>query len=52
VKGIWVNGKVVKPETEFSVNARPGMNTIVLQLEDVTPTDVTLRSDEVAFGLN
>ncbi|MGH7943617.1 MAG: PVC-type heme-binding CxxCH protein [Opitutaceae bacterium] len=51
VKGIWVNGKVVKPATRFSIKPEPGMNTIVLQLEDVNLTDVTLRSGDVVFGL-
>ena len=52
VKGIWLNGKVVKPAAQFTAQAKPGMNTIVLQLEDVNPTSVTLRSGDVAFELN
>jgi hypothetical protein len=52
VKGVWVNGQVVKPSTEFTVETKPGMNTIVLQLEDVTPGDITLLSGDVAFRLD
>jgi putative heme-binding domain-containing protein len=51
VKGIWVNGKVVKPAREFGAEVRSGNNTIVLQLEDVNPTSVTLRSPDVVFDL-
>ena len=49
VKGIWVNGKVVKPASTFSITPKQGLNTIVLQLEDVNPTDVMLRSTDVSF---
>jgi putative heme-binding domain-containing protein len=51
-KGIWVNGKVVTPAREFTVETKPGTNVIVVQLNDVTPADVKLSSDEVVFGLN
>ena len=49
---MWVNGKPVKPATAFTVQARPGVNSIVLQLDDVNPADVTVRSNDVAFALN
>jgi hypothetical protein len=52
VKGVWVNGKVVKPAPEFTIDAKPGVNTIVLQLEDVKPTDISLRSGGAAFVMN
>jgi hypothetical protein len=51
-KGIWVNGNVVKPGAEFTVETKPGTNVIVLQLDDVKPADVKLTSGDVAFVLN
>ena len=52
VQGIWVNGKVVKPAPEFTVETRNGTNVIVLQLDDVKPADVKLSSADVTFVLN
>ena len=51
VKAIFVNGKVIRPAAEFSAQVKPGVNAIVLQLEDVKPRDVTLKSNDVVFGL-
>lgn len=51
-KGIWINGARAKPAGEFSADAKPGANVIVIQLNDVTPGDVRLSSGDVAFGLN
>jgi putative heme-binding domain-containing protein len=51
-KGVWVNGTLVKPAPQFTVPVKPGVNTIVLQLDDVKPADVKLSSDDVAFLVN
>jgi putative heme-binding domain-containing protein len=51
-KGLWVNGARVKPDAQFSVPVKAGVNTIVLQLDDVQPVDVKLSSGDVAFVLN
>jgi putative heme-binding domain-containing protein len=51
-KGIWVNGKVVKPAPEFTLETKTGTNVIVLQLDDVKPADVKLSSAGVVFLLN
>jgi putative heme-binding domain-containing protein len=51
VKAIFVNGKVVRAATDFRTEVNPGVITIVLHLEVVTPTDVTLKSNDVVFGL-
>ncbi|HUR59658.1 MAG TPA: PVC-type heme-binding CxxCH protein [Opitutaceae bacterium] len=45
----WVNGTLVVPAAQFTVQAKPGVNTIVIQLDDVTPTDVKLSSGDVTF---
>ncbi len=50
-KGAWVNGARVKPGASFTVQAKPGANVLVLQLDDVKPAAITLRSDDVAFSL-
>ena len=47
-----VNGKVVKPAPEFTVETKAGANVVVLQLDDVKPADVKLSSADVVFGLN
>jgi putative heme-binding domain-containing protein len=52
VKGIWVNGTLVKPAAQFSTAVKPGLNSIVVQLDDVKPADVKLSSAEVTFVLN
>ncbi|MSU50791.1 MAG: c-type cytochrome [Opitutus sp.] len=51
--GAWVNGKHVKSGKQFTADAKPGVNTVVLQLQlnDVTPGSVRLASDEVTFLL-
>ncbi len=51
VKRVWVNGQLVKTAAQFSVPAKPGGNTLVLQLNDVKPDTVTVRSGDVAFSL-
>jgi putative heme-binding domain-containing protein len=51
VKGIWVNGVLVNAKSGEPVRARVkrGVNTVVLQLNDVAPSDVSLRSADVTF---
>lgn len=49
VKGIWVNGNVVRPAAEFSAEIKPGVNSIVLQLEDLQPETIKLSSGDVSF---
>ena len=49
---LWVNGALVAPAPEFSVPARPGVNTLVVQLDDVEPTDMRLGSTDVTFLTN
>ncbi len=51
VKRAWLNGQLVKTAAQFSAQTKPGVNTLVLQLNDVKPDSVTLRSGEVAFAL-
>jgi putative heme-binding domain-containing protein len=52
VKAAWVNGRVVKPGSQFTADAKSGTNTVVLQLDDEKPADVKLSATDVAFGLN
>jgi putative heme-binding domain-containing protein len=49
VKGIWLNGATVKPGAQFRAAVKPGINTLVLQLDDVTPADTKLTSADVSF---
>jgi hypothetical protein len=49
VKGIWLNNTTVKPGGQIRVTVKPGVNTLVLQLDDVTPTDTKLTSPDVSF---
>ena len=51
VKRAWLNGQLVKTGAQFSVQAKAGGNTLVLQLNDVKPDTVTLRSGDVNFSL-
>ncbi|MES2694797.1 MAG: PVC-type heme-binding CxxCH protein [Verrucomicrobiota bacterium] len=51
VKGVWVNGTLVKPAAKFSAKVKRGTNTIVVQLNDVTPADMALRSGDVTFAV-
>lgn len=51
VKGIWVNGALVKAAREFTVDAKAGTNAIVLQLDDVNvPAALKLNAGEVTFS--
>jgi putative heme-binding domain-containing protein len=51
-KRVWVNGTLVRPGAEFNATVKPGVNTVVVQLDDVKPGDVKLTSGDVAFLLN
>ncbi len=57
-KGVWVNGSPVPAAAtstasagaaEFTVPLKRGINAIVVQLNDVMPTDIALRSGDVTF---
>jgi putative heme-binding domain-containing protein len=50
VQAIWVNGVEVKPAATFSAAVKPGANRIVMQLDDVNPPTIRLRSEEGTFG--
>lgn len=49
VKRAWVNGALVKAGAQLTVSAKPGVNTVVLQLNDVRPDAIQLGSSEVTF---
>jgi len=52
VKGIWVNGSLVKAAREFSIDVKAGANAIVLQLDDVdVPAELKLNAGEVTFSV-
>ena len=53
VKGLWVNGQLVKPGAQFTVEAKPGMNTLVVQLDGAhLPDPLKLTSSDVSFLAN
>jgi hypothetical protein len=46
----WLNGKAVEPGERFSVEAAPGLNTLVLRVRSVDwPEGVALESSDVVF---
>jgi putative heme-binding domain-containing protein len=49
VRGAWLNGALVKVGTEFSVEAKPGANTLVVQLDDAHLGDIRLTSPDASF---
>ncbi len=49
VRGAWLNGALVKVGTEFSVEAKPGANTLVVQLDDARLGDIRLASPDASF---
>ena len=49
VKAVWVNGAVVRGAGPLKAPVKRGENTIVIQLNDVKPDDVALRSSDVTF---
>ena len=50
VKGLWVNGALVNPAAQFTAPTKPGVNTVVLQLDDREPGPVRLSSGDVTFS--
>ena len=44
-----MNGTLVQGSGELKAPVKRGENTIVVQLNDVKPDDVTLRSNDVTF---
>ncbi len=52
-KEAWVNGQVVKIGAQFTAEVKPGVNTLVLQLDDAQiPGTVKLSSGDVSFLTN
>jgi len=52
-KAAWVNGIAVKPAADFTVDLKPGTNTLVLQLDSAKlPRVVKLTSADVTFLTN
>ena len=48
--GAWLNGELVRPGETFTVTARPGLNTLVLQLNSARPPALLrLAANDVAF---
>ena len=49
-KSAWVNGKLIKPGAQFTADAKAGVNSIVLQLDDARiPDAIKLTSGDVSF---
>jgi len=49
----WLNGAPVPAAGQFTLEVRPGVNTLVLQLDAPhLPGDVKLSSDAVTFLMN
>ncbi|HEY6168881.1 MAG TPA: c-type cytochrome, partial [Verrucomicrobiae bacterium] len=52
-KEAWVNGKPVKLGAQFTAEVKPGVNTVVMQLDDAQiPEAVKLSSGDVSFLAN
>ncbi len=49
VVGGWLNGKRIDPKKEFSVTAKAGTNTLVLEIDPVRLPSLSLRSGDVTF---
>jgi putative heme-binding domain-containing protein len=50
ITGAWLNGKPLKPGAMLSGEARPGVNTLVLQLDEAKlPDALRVASKEVSF---
>ncbi len=47
--GAWVNGKHFKPGKSFTADVKPGVNTVVLQLNADNPGPVRVASGDVSF---
>ena len=53
VKGVWVNGQPVKVGAQFTADAKPGVNTLVVQLDGAhLPDPMKLSSGDVSFLTN
>ncbi len=53
VKGLWVNGQPVKAGAQFTAAAKPGVNTLVVQLDGARlPDPLKLSSGDVSFFTN
>ena len=53
VKTAWLNGKLVKPGTTFTVESKPGANVVVFQLDEKNlPAELALRSSALTFLTN
>ncbi len=53
VKGVWVNGQPVKAGAQFTAEAKPGINTLVVQLDGANlPDPMKLSSGDVSFLTN
>jgi putative heme-binding domain-containing protein len=49
-KRVWVNGQPAKLGPEFTAETKPGVNTVVVQLNDVSPADrLKLSAAGVSF---
>ncbi len=49
IRRAWLNGVLLKPGTEITATAKAGVNTLVLQLNDVRPDNLTVRAGDVTF---
>ena len=53
VKGVWVNGQSLKAGAQFSVDAQPDVNTLVVELDGAQlPEVLKLSSGDVSFLTN
>ena len=53
VKGVWVNGQSVKAGAQFNAETKPGVNTLVVQLDGThLPDPLKLSSGDVSFLTN
>ena len=52
-RALWINGRPVKPEPTVTVETKPGVNTIVFELDDAhVPAALRVASGEVSFATN
>ncbi|WP_414662227.1 PVC-type heme-binding CxxCH protein [Horticoccus sp. 23ND18S-11] len=51
MKGLWVNGALIKPGATVRAAVKPGRNTLVIQLDDAKVDNVRVSSADVAFAL-
>ena len=49
-KRLWINGRLTPVDSTFTSEARAGVNTVVMQLDETTfPDAIRLRSEHVTF---